>query len=56
MEMRECPQYLDLVRYNLRDFEGSLIGAWRKNFINFQKLKIEIKKWNFNYLWKDINW
>nr|YP_010884058.1 RNA polymerase beta subunit [Helleborus argutifolius]WIW41733.1 RNA polymerase beta subunit [Helleborus argutifolius] len=23
--------------------------------MSFQKLKIQIKKWNFNYLWKHIN-
>ncbi|KAJ6806954.1 RNA polymerase beta subunit [Iris pallida] len=39
MEKRECPQYLDLVRYNLRDFVGSLIGAWWKNFIKFPKIE-----------------
>ncbi|KAJ6812769.1 RNA polymerase beta subunit [Iris pallida] len=38
-------------------FEGfcRFINRGLANFINFQKLKIEIKKWNFNYLWKDIN-
>nr|YP_009561600.1 RNA polymerase betasubunit [Commiphora gileadensis]QAT19689.1 RNA polymerase betasubunit [Commiphora gileadensis] len=56
MEIRKCLQYLALIRYNLKDFVGSLIRAKQKNFISFQKLKIQIKKLNFNYLWKHINW
>uniref|UniRef100_I1PAL4 Uncharacterized protein n=1 Tax=Oryza glaberrima TaxID=4538 RepID=I1PAL4_ORYGL len=45
MEMRECPQYPDLVRSNSRDFVGSLIKAWQKNLRSFQQLKIQITEW-----------
>nr|YP_009679081.1 RNA polymerase betasubunit [Teucrium mascatense]QDF64437.1 RNA polymerase betasubunit [Teucrium mascatense] len=55
-QTRQCLQYLDLIRYNLKDFVGSLIWVRQKNFISFQKLKIQIMKSNFNYFWKDINW
>ncbi|PUZ39642.1 hypothetical protein GQ55_9G346000 [Panicum hallii var. hallii] len=49
MEMRECPQYPDLVRSNSRDFVDSLIKAWQKNLRSFQQLKIQITKLHFNY-------
>lgn len=31
IKLRECPQYLNLDRSNLKDFIGSLIKTWQKN-------------------------
>jgi hypothetical protein len=43
------------IRSNLKDFVGSLIQPWWKKLTSFQQLKIQITKFHFNYLRKDIN-
>jgi hypothetical protein len=43
------------IRSNSKDFVGSLIKPWRKNLTSFQQFKIQITKFHFNYLRKDIN-